>query len=505
MAGLALGAAVLLLGRRQFGAGDYGSFSAHAWFLHLGFRPYSELVTAYPPLFLLGARAAFTIFGVRFVSLVDVAAFFATSSFVAGTAIFRAAGLSLRWAAAVALAIVVCGILPLSVWAYNPETAICAALFLGAAAWLHDTPAELRARAAFVATAALLGLGKPNVAAPTLVAVFLLFLATSRRHVPLVLFAGAGAVALAILVALRADPRDMIGSYLAVAAQRVSLGRRHTSWLSWNDARWESDGTFPALAPLGLAALAALPAAAAAARSFGRRAFDDRRVFALALAVIGLGASLIAWTGNHELKMSDAAPLIAGAAIWLARPGATPEDRGVQAALVATTLVLLGVFGVRISVDRSRVLAIGERRFYENAQLGPIARPPFFEGVQAAPVMMKVVAEIDRVVESHGLSGRHDAAVFFGPRLEFGDVAWGFRPTAGLPLLWDFYLDGDPRTDEGVRRFAAANFELCFFVEDTGEPDFTSYPETLRRYIRENYRMSIANEVVVFERVEALP
>lgn len=80
---LAIVLAIIVLNRGniQFGGMDGGVLVNAAWQLHLGYRPYVDVVTAVPPLFLIGNDLAFDFWGVNWRAMVRITAVFAATSY----------------------------------------------------------------------------------------------------------------------------------------------------------------------------------------------------------------------------------------------------------------------------------------------------------------------------------------------------------------------------------------------------------------------------------------
>jgi len=480
-AALLLAAAIHLLGVRQFGANDYGSIINHAWLAHLGARPYTELLSATPPLFILGGKAAFALGGVRWAALVDAAGLVAALSLAAMYFLFARAGLASTRALALATTLTVAAALPTSFWSFNATAALAASVFLASAFALLEAPERRPVMAAFVASAVALSWCKPNIAGPMLVSTAAVLAATPVRARALALL-GAGAVlSIALLVVCRVDPRAALESY-AAARGRASLfdtlimGGQPLTW-------WEARSTYTMLAP----ALAG----AAAATLVAARARDRREIARIALAGCGAITSAIAFGTNHELKMTDAVPFLAGAGALLFRSGGANRLRDAAQGCVALSLLLVTGFALRVSSTRMRVDMIGT--FFERTDaLYALEKPELLRGVVTGPRMRFAVRRIDTLLRDAGPG----ASVFFGPRMDWGYAAWSIAPPRDLPTWWEFFPEGSPATDAMVERFAAHKFRLLVFAtEDAGA--FPYYPPVLLRYLRREYETWSNGDVLV--------
>ena len=291
-------------------------------------------------------------------------------------------------------------------------------------------------------------------------------------------------IVLAGLLLLHTDPFSLLASYRAVSSARIGAEQPFLGYLWWSDAPWEAPSSIAALAPLVVALFLAV-------RTRGAR-------FHFALVLLSALAMFAAWVTDHEFKMSATPPFIAASAIALLSPEATVSPRSIRA-LLATSLAILSVYAGKVSIRRERVFAVGAHRFFDEGPLVAVETPAFFRGVLAAPVMPEVLGEIDAVLRAHGLGGRADARVFFGPRLEFGYPAWGINPVRGRPLLWNFFPDGAPRTQDALRDFAASPPELCILLGGKDD-DMESWPPSLRSYLAEHSDSRVEGSLRILER-----
>lgn len=477
------------LGMRQFPGEDGGITMNVAWQLWLHREPYTDVVAAFPPLFLLGARAAFSIFGQTWHALVLVAALYAAATFAVQVVLLRRLTVARPAAILIALGVQAMTTLPASFWWYNQVTAVMACLFATAALLVHQQPEDRVGLAALCLTTGGLLLAKPNVALPLLLLVLiaLLISRTSRRAA--LIAAGAGLVvgALAFLVLLGATP--------AAYGQALSdAGGRATSIESWlrfglENNSVEAAWTFALLIPVG----AALGIAWAAGLIRRREA-------------LVLGAAVItSFTGvvtNNDYNSVDLALVVAVGLTIVASAHAAPEVAQVARrarAMVAVALVVIIAGGAVSAEDRDRIAAPGD--FYQDTRLTTLPAEPrlrAFDGLHAGPRLVEVTRDVAQVVERiHEARGDVEPSIYFGPRLQWAYPALRERPAAGIPVYWEPFQAPSARSDRMVERFAKANIEYAVFLRE----DYTFIPKAMIDLLASDYiRADVTPTLTVYHR-----
>src|SRR5882724_8735100 len=86
---LLLAFCIIHFGMIHFAGYDGSILINTAWQLHLKYKPYTDIVTGWPPILLVGSQIAFNIWGVQWQSLVMAAAFFSAITFLLQVAILK--------------------------------------------------------------------------------------------------------------------------------------------------------------------------------------------------------------------------------------------------------------------------------------------------------------------------------------------------------------------------------------------------------------------------------
>ncbi|MDO9556413.1 MAG: hypothetical protein Q7J82_02365 [Coriobacteriia bacterium] len=455
----AIAVVVLTLGMVQFPAEDGGIVSMAGWQLHVGARPYIDLpAEGMPPLFLLGAKWAFDVSGVAWSSLVTATAIFAALAYAGLCTILLRLRAGTTFSLALPAVVLSVSMVSASFWWSNQLTAACAALFLAAALYFVQYPDDRDAKVAFVLTAVVLSWAKANSAGLLLVGAAIVLAMTPRlRRRGLCLIAGAATSSIVLLMLAGVDVTAMIRSYLVGGTRVLSAGNFRTFFLL-NDADE---------ARLTLSLL--LPAAASFAGGLvvlARRAPRRKVSPAVMLCALGVLTGLVAMGTNNDHNMAEVPVILTAVTgiILLTRPYVQGQvERVLLPSLLVVSLVCFGTAGVTYAVDRHRIRSAGPGCFYEDSALTRFQDPLFLRGLQAGPTMTAAADELATVLEGNDWEGQLDAPVYFGPRLLWAYPAFGVRAAPGLPLWWQPYPQGAPRTDAAIAAFYQADYRLMIF------------------------------------------
>jgi hypothetical protein len=499
---IAVSVGILLLGNVQFPGEDGGITSLAGWQLHLGARAYVDFpADGLPPLYLLGTKWAYALFGVHWSSLVAMTALFGGLSFVALAVLVWRLGWGTTATILLPLMAVSVSVLPASFWWHNQLTAMSAALFLCAALLFVSRPQERWAQAALAGTAVLLSWSKANSAGLLLLGAALVFLFSRRLRLKgLAVLAGSGLASLLLLLALGVDVPAMLGSYF-VGASRVAQSGGFATYFIVNDSD-EAKRTLMLVAPAIAVLLATL---VVVVRSRPR----SEQWASLVLCLIGVATGFVAMGTNNDHNMVELPVIAIGISglLRLAMPAIKSRPLAVALpALLAATLATIAVNGLGYAVDRHRIMSAGQTIFYENTTLETFSEPPFFRGLRAGPMLTGTVKDIQAVLNLNHWNHRLDASAYFGPRLLWAYPAFGIRPAGGLPLWWQEYLEGLPRTRDAVSAWVAAHFELAIFFRGNGaEGDYTWLPASLLASLHNDYDAWAWGHLVIWVAKDAVP
>jgi hypothetical protein len=478
---LAIGAAIAVLhfGPIQFGGEDGGILADIAYMGKLGYHPYTEInTTGFPPVYVLAAGWAFRLFGVRWTSLVDLAAIFSALALLTQAWLTVRAGLGRLSALLLAAATQAATMLPLASWGYNQTTAVLGALYLTATLGFLLKPKDRVARLALVATAVAVSWGKPNVAALLLVLTALVFLLDRDTRWPGIgLLACAAVTSCVLLFVSGADPRTVLSSYL-VASARVTP--HNFKLFFWTNDNAEVRLTLSLLAPAALAGLASFVKVV-----FQRKRWGVKRLAFCAAASIGVLTGIVAMGTNNDYNLVDAPVLLVGcvALVWLARDWNRAWTRAVVVAGLLVSLLGLTASGLSMTATRYRIYAIGPGRYWQAGPLSSVGGLPMMADVQTGSTFRQIVADVGSVLRLNPTLAGSGPSVFFGPRLLMMYPEWGIAPPMYLPTWWAERPDGDPRTTAIEDRLLADRYKLMIFAKH----DYYFYPASLKLALYSDY------------------
>ncbi|HRQ31699.1 MAG TPA: hypothetical protein PLM89_01190 [Anaerolineales bacterium] len=498
---LILPISIIYFGRIQFGGYDGSILINHAWQFHLNYEPYVDIVTGWPPILLIGAFWAFEWWGVRWLSLVYIAAAFSLVTFILHVILLKKNGFNPFLALVVAFTVQSVTMVVISWWWYNNITAVVGVLFVSASLFLikrqrHSLFGDL----SFVVTVTLLMLSKPNITLALMIpSVIILIVSSQARYRIVVLSLASFALVVSILLLSDIYPGNLLLSYSNYAGRSLSI-IRILRFLYLNSYE-ESIQTFAALIP-GLAALLIVFSPSLTNRFKDAHNFypaTRTEIYSIILGVLSMLVGLWGMMTNNEYNMTDGAFIFLGIVIIVEE---LKDKLPIRQTRVASTLVLLcalllSLNAYRYALLRYRVMGVGVGAFYEDAPLTRVTDPALFDGMFVAPRMIRTLLEMKQLLQSGDFLGRSDASVFFGPRIDFGYAAYNIKPYPGLPTWWEFFnQDGIGETDIMVSRFKNANFQLCIFLRD----DYTYLPNDLLSYLHNNYKMYELEDLTIYVR-----
>lgn len=457
---IALGLSIWRLGMRQFGGYDHSSMIQAGWLQLSSLVPFKDYPCTFPPLFFLGARYAFLLFGVRWSAFVLLMALFAALSFLFLTLQFRALGLPVIGAAILALTAEVGTTVVCSFWWYNPITSVAVVMVFVSTLVCLANPQKFTAWALLGVALILLILSKPN-AWPAGACVIPLYCTreTGRRMRALAVLILGVTVSGIICWLHGLSPIGVLRTYSEIADTRGN---------PWNliglrDFMPVERNILSALT--GVIVLLFLFLFASALRS-GRKELPRywREYTCCAIAAV---TSLAMISMNFELKTSDMMPLIVSLAVVAFRPWSARRLHGVGRAATVIVIVFFATLSCYWGVSRLRVRGIGERMFFEDGPTQTIDSG-FFTGLHSGPRLIAVLQQVEAALNQYP-----SRRVFFGPRMEFSYAAFRRDPPPGLPIWWhpgsSFPLEDFVAVS---RAFENDDFDVLIFLKD----DYTRMP-----------------------------
>ena len=312
---IVLAVSMLSFGKRQFGGCDCSNMINHAWSLSLGYKPYHDLVTYMNPLYVLGCKWAFALWGVHFTSFVYLAVIFSLITFPLQVFLLLRLDFGKILSVLLAFAIQSMTMISISYWWYNHTTAVIACIYVTASLLLYKEPEKRFSNIVFVIAAVLLSLSKPNMAGILLVSTFLILMFTIIRIRVLSLFFIAALCSLLFLFLSGVNPVELINSY-TIASGRA-LSRANFMMFFYYTDLWESAKTLTFLSFSALGFLLTVISAACYLLSANKISSDKltgtggARIVSIAIGLFCIGTGIISMGTNNDYIMTDP-PLILG-------------------------------------------------------------------------------------------------------------------------------------------------------------------------------------------------
>jgi hypothetical protein len=470
---------ILNYGRRQFGGADFSVLIDSGWRLVQGQVPYRDFFTTLPPGFYLGIKYAFLAFGVSWQAILWAAALYACGTFLWIYHLLAEILESGPIAFFGAIVIECAAMLTVSYWWYNNVTMIAATVFFLSCLLYIKKETGLWPQVSYVASLAMLGTMKPNVAFLTAAAgVVFSFFAVSRKGRLLMLTVLAIGANVAGMAANHVNAAGLIGSYLVAAAGRGFTTIGFQIMNGPDQVRFVICALFLA-SPLVVwrpQLLAALGHA------------KYREVARLLLLLCGPLISVFAVSTNMEWQDVDWPIFIAFGLVLF---GVTwPHNQSRWARPYFCFLLALAISGLYVGEMRYRVRLVGD--FY--TPRGELVTPdaPFFRNMQVGTVVSDGAAQTQKVL------ARCARPVFFGPRMEYGYAAFGLPSPMHLPVWWhpgtSFALKDEPAIRKTWR-------DQCFATLIFSKNDATNYSTEFKQELAALYqRYEAASAITVFRR-----
>jgi len=466
-----VGASTLKLGMIQFGGFDHSALIDMGWRIHLGQKPFRDFPCTMPPLFYLGAGSAFELFGVRWWSLIALAAIYSFATFLwSYCLLFKILG-DRFGAWLFSLMIQTCTTLVVSYWWYNPVTTIAAVLVFLSFWLLFGTSDGWWFRASCVASLALLALAKPNIAGLMIVGMLVIGLFSRKRWIVIGAMTASAVIALTVLAIAEIRPIDVVDGYLGISGRGASFNQL------FQDLGAGEKILFTSLI------LSLLIPCLMNARLILRQLSSPLMWFAL----VGLLAGLYGFVTNGEAKPVDlpmvflcslsAVCLLGGDQKNHAENGISPAFSWRRYYLILGFLIM-GIACAQ-AITRHRVETIGPGLFFEYRLSDRRPSPEFFKGMHTGDTFPEVCSEVSSV-----LAGANQSSVYFGPRMQWAYAAFGLKPPANQPSWWHPGVSFPKSMEsEYISGWASRKFDTLIFFKN----DLTYMPLEFIEILRAEY------------------
>ncbi|CAO5037210.1 Glycosyltransferase RgtA/B/C/D-like domain-containing protein [Microcystis aeruginosa] len=474
------------VGNRQFGSGDMGIIVDVGWRLYNGQIPYRDFICTVPPSFYLGAKYAFDLFGVSWVSILKITALYSIITFVWSyfllIRIFRQPYVAIIVAfCCQSLTLLFC-----SFWWYNPVTTITFAIYLFSTVLICRNQFSWFTILSYILSLFLMFTMKANIAGLAILA-FSIILFSSRRHRLFVVASTLSAI-LILVVFLHFNHLtlpDIISGSLAVSKRGVNLA-----------AGWKDISPIEKTGALLLFAAALLPLVLNNPISISLKLvkpsnclFSGHVKLPMSLEGYVLLLSgfigLYGWFSNSEPKIVDFLPIWLSVSIPILSNisehtfSENEEDKSlgknyVIIKIVLCIFLLLIVSGLTLGGLRHRVEKIGYGYYFEwdtTANYVKVKNNKFFENMIVSERFATALDEIQDFLNSHP-----NSRVYFGGRFDFGWAAYGIQSPKYLPLFWHSgYGFPEEKEDELTDTFNQYDYQYLIYPQCQGCPFFNQF------------------------------
>ena len=485
----------ITLGNIQFGGMDGGVLVNAGWQYHLGYKPYTDFITAVPPIFLILAKIAVDIFGSTWFSFIKLAAIFSFLTFFLQSSIFYAIGLGTFLSLSTSLFVQSSTILLTNHLWYNQLTSILTVIFLSSVALFLKKKNSYSILLFFLSLLVLL-LGKPNVAGITIILVFLLMLVNKKyRILSTLIFILAALASILLLKLLNIDILVVCFNYLN-SSNKVTIVPIILRNL-WIGDHWEVIQSIHFSIPIIL--VSAHIFLYTYYKNTLVKTYIKNKELAL-IVVVSFIVSFVGMSTNNDYNLVDL-PIFYSLLILfdflLYKKIKNNIFKRIFIFMISISILVLVIQGLQISIKRTRIAAIGSGSFYEMPiiLLNQYYPNNFFKYLRTGHNLLATIKNIDLSLEVIKKDKRN-FKVFIGPRIDFAYAMFDIKPIKGLPLWWGEGSDsgGVPKgkTTIALNNLYKTKPLIGIFY------DYTFLPSDLINFFENNYIKCIIGNLTVY-------
>ncbi len=467
----------LCCGMQQFGGWDFSILVDSAWRFYQGQIPYETFVCTTPPGFLIGGMLAFKFFGVRWFSLVLIAAIYGGVTFLWSCWLLRQLADRRLVALLMALLLQSSTTFLAGFWWFNSITTIAGILFFLSALLFLRAPHSRYALFSYLGSLMLLLFMKPNTVGVEVIGIttvlFFSFSNASRaRLIGLSIIALIGWVAMLSL--LNINVINLLRSYAGIAHRAFTLKQFIDNNLFQMDVVERS---------LRISIWGALILLLLSLYRVIIYSFTPQKGIALITIIAGIFATI----NNCENALMSLQFILFG--IWGVLTDFSVTNSKLLSKLRFLVLVdylaliflcyfLLGLsFGE--GIGRNRVKGIGD--FFDYTTSSETISGDFFEDVYASPLFVELHHALTASIPFYIARG---ASIWFGPRLGWAYADFGLPSPAGQPVTWERGVFYAPQQEPYlIQEWIEKKFDVLVFFKN----DATYVPIELLQFIGNNY------------------
>ncbi len=489
--GLILSIIVKEYGTLHFTGMDYGVLTSAAYQYFLGYKPYSDIITGTPPVYLILGKISFDLFGVKFASFVYITAIVTFFTFLYLVWVWYKISNSLIKSLIYSLTAEIVIIFTFSTINYNRFSLISATMYILTLIYFIKQKRQLFSSFLLIIQGAILLLVKANIAVSLILFSFIILIRLNNKIKTLIIYTTSFLVFLLLLSFSNINIFNLIKNYLWHGGRAFDP----SVWKIFILNGWEVKQTFIFFTPITVILLISL-IAVVINKSIFKKCNLQFVYFQIILLSVLIG--IIGLITNNDLNFVDGFLILNGIILIPIIYKNILQNTNIYKIyniVIYATCSFLIIYGLIIGINRVNISEGGPSFFYEYAYypsekclflsdtkcrqliIGSTAKLlnlnvqdtgnfrylvkskySFFNSMLIEQNLEETEDEINKVILFFKKNGVNKDKIGFGPRIDFNYATFKIKPPKG-PLWWEAfsYVKPDEKLISMVQKYRNNN------------------------------------------------
>lgn len=479
-------------GYHHFGGYDLSMLIDASWRAYIGQIPFVDFYFTVPPLFFIGGKLAFLLFGPKWSSILLFNTLFSLLQALIVIAILKLYKIRALYIVPLILTGLLLPTWITSHWWHSIITNSTGVVFIISCWCFLQNPSFLSSKILIILAGGGLILCKPNVAYPLYMSISIIVFYFSTERILFLLLLIAGLLfSLSVLLLNSIDPILLIKSYMSIAKGRAKMNL-------WIPPEYTF---FDSLLLLFQYAVLFLPLAISLFffnKSVFFESYEREDLAVIFLSFSSIFCGLLGLKTNWDIKNNDFTLIVIGSAMIshvVYENFSRSDMKNLLIFSIVFSVSTLTWVNVALGKSRWRNHRVGYGSFFEFVETEEVVREGFFINLRTGHRFNRVLLQVKEVLDK--VSDRNH--VFMGPRIECLYAQFQITSPSGLPIWWhpgSAYCNED--IGDIIKQFKSLNFEAAIFLKN----DFTRMPSEIIEYLYFEFeRDNSLGDLTVFYRL----